>query len=102
MRPWLVRVHTRKPSATLAKVRCHPRADSCRGTIIYADLSEAEFVQIWRGVPAWLRAITYLAAPAVGISRRWFGTREELARGMSFEDLPRRQETLTGIQKLPR
>jgi hypothetical protein len=73
----------------------YPRADGCRARIINADLSEADFLKVWRDVPAWLRAVSYLVAPVVGISYRLFGTRQALARGMSLEDLPRREETLS-------
>jgi hypothetical protein len=73
----------------------YPTQQSVHARIILADLSEEEFAIAWRQVPIWLQAVMLVGAPAVGARYRWFGSRETLAGGLSLEDLPRRQETLS-------
>jgi hypothetical protein len=73
----------------------YPRSSDVHAVIVHADLLPAEFTKVWRAVPIWSRAVVYVAAPTVGLRHRWFGTRDTLAQGMSLEDLPRREETLS-------
>ena len=73
----------------------YPRGADVRAHIVLADLSAGEFTKVWRRVPIWLRALVNVVAPIIGLWYRWFGTREALAHGLTFEDLPRREETLS-------
>ena len=73
----------------------YPLRQNVHARIIQADLSEEEFANAWRQVPVWLRAFIFVTAPALGARHRWFASRETLADGLSLDDLPRRQETLS-------
>jgi hypothetical protein len=63
-------------------------------TVVLADLSHAEFLKAWRGVPLWLRLAVYVAAPLMGLHRRWTATRESLAKGLGMDDVLSQQELL--------
>jgi len=82
------------PALNLVVQPRYPPPGSCRAGIIEADLSGEEFAAVWREVPLWLRALVYVVTPAIGAQRRWFGTRERLAKGLSFDDLTSRDEWL--------
>ena len=72
----------------------YPAQAACRARIIHPDLSAEEFAEVWRKVPWWERALISVVAPAVGLWLRWFGSRLLLARRLSLDDLPRRDEIL--------
>jgi hypothetical protein len=71
-----------------------PRFPTGTTTVILADLSHAEFLEAWRKIPLWLRLAVYVAAPIVGLHRRWTATRASLAKGMSMDDALSRDELL--------
>ncbi len=64
------------------------------GRIVHADLTAEEFAAEWKAVPLWLRALIYLVAPVIGLRRRWFSTRGNLAKDMRCEDQPSLAELL--------
>ncbi len=70
----------------------YPRNLAAR--IVHADLSAEEFKAAWRVVPFKMRALVNVAAPCIGLMRRWFGTRKTLAKGQSLDDLKQRREIL--------
>ena len=72
----------------------YPISAQCRATIVNADLSGEEFTKVWRNIPLYVRASVFFLAPAVGIARRWFGSRKTLAKGMTLDDLAERREVL--------
>src|SRR5262249_28891788 len=72
----------------------YPSQASCRARIVHADLSIEEFAEVWRKIPCWQRAFIYVVAPAIGAWRRWFGSRQTLAKRLSLDDLPGREEIL--------
>jgi hypothetical protein len=72
----------------------YPTQASCHARIVHADLSAEEFARAWLGVPLWLRALIYVVVPLIGARRRWFESRETLAKALSLDDLPSRQEIL--------
>jgi len=72
-----------------------PQSSTCRATIVHADLSGAEFEAIWRKIPVRIRLAIYVYVPIVGLRYRWFGSRQSLAKGMSFEDLSSREDTMS-------
>ncbi len=74
--------------------RPYPAQAGCHARIVHADLSGEEFTKIWLDIPLWLRAVVYVLAPAVGAWLRWFGSRAMLARKLSLDDLPGREEIL--------
>ena len=61
--------------------------------IIHADLSREEFETLWRTIPLWLRLLTFVVPPIIGLRHRW-GSRQTLAKGMSKDDLPSREEII--------
>jgi hypothetical protein len=71
-----------------------PSQANSHARIVHADLSGEEFAQLWRNVPLRVRAFVFVAAPLIGLRRRWFGTRTSLAKGQSLDDLPDRKEIL--------
>lgn len=62
--------------------------------IVHADLSGEEFKAEWRAVPLWMRLASYLVAPLMGLQRRWFSSRSQLAKAMTFDDQPSLSELL--------
>jgi hypothetical protein len=62
------------------------------GKIVNADVSAEEFKILWRRVPLYLRAIISVAAPVIGLRRRFTETRETLVKGLSRDDLPSNEE----------
>jgi hypothetical protein len=72
----------------------YPNQARCRAKIIPTDLSAEEFVGLWANIPIWLRIFVYIAALLMGLWVRWFGSRDALARNLTLDDLPRRNETL--------
>ncbi len=83
-------------SRAMAGLVLQPRlpAPSRAMRIIHADLSADEFAAEWKAVPWWLRAAIYFLAPVVGLRRRWFATRSDLAKDMQCEDQPSLAELL--------
>ncbi len=73
----------------------YPAQSVSRAKIIHADLTGAEFENLWKKVPLLLKLLLYVGAPAYGAYQRWFGTRASIARGHALEDLPSRKETLS-------
>lgn len=71
-----------------------PQQSEIRGRIVKADLSTEEFHREWQKVPIGYRALFYLLSPLVGMQRRFFGSRESLAKNMSLDDLPSSDEIL--------
>jgi hypothetical protein len=69
-----------------------PEAGTCHAKIVHADLSPAEFAAEWQKVTLWLRLAVYLISPLIGLHRRWFATRESIAKGMSMDDQPSQKE----------
>ena len=68
--------------------------EGAKPEIIRADLTATEFAAAWSKVPIWQRAIIFVAAPAIGLHRRWFSTRRGLAKDMQVEDQPSLKELL--------
>ncbi len=62
--------------------------------IVHADLSAEEFALAWRQIPLWFRLAIGVVSPWIGLHRRWFGTRQSLAKGLSFDDAPSLKELL--------
>ncbi|QLC21235.1 hypothetical protein HFP51_02955 [Parasphingopyxis sp. CP4] len=71
-----------------------PPEDEVRSRIVRADLDTDEFHHEWGKVPFRFRIIFYALSPMIGVYRRFFCSRESLARRMSLEDLPSADETL--------
>jgi hypothetical protein len=71
-----------------------PPQESVHGRIIKADLSAEEFRREWRKVSLPLRGAFFLLSPLIGLGRRFFASRESLARGMSLEDRKSSNEIL--------
>lgn len=71
-----------------------PPPDTVTSRIVLADLSTAEFHREWRRIPLLLRAALFLLAPLIGLHRRFFASREKLARRMSLDDLRSSEEAL--------
>ena len=69
-----------------------PEVGSCHARIVHADLSGPEFAREWQKVQLWLRLLVYLLSPLIGLHRRWFATRESLAKGISVDDQPSQKE----------
>jgi hypothetical protein len=69
-----------------------PEAGTCHAKIVHADLSGAEFAAEWQKVQPWLRLLVYLISPLIGLHRRWFATRESIAKGISMDDQPSQKE----------
>ena len=63
--------------------------------VIRADLSEEEFGREWKAVPLWIRLLVAMAAPLIGLHRRWFFSRERLAKAMGLEDALSREEIIS-------
>jgi hypothetical protein len=72
-----------------------PRIRARSGQTIHADLSREEFEAAWRDVPLWLRLAIWFIAPLIGLKRRWFGSRESLAEGMSMDDQQSPEEIMS-------
>jgi hypothetical protein len=72
----------------------YPAQAGCHARIVHADLSGEEFTKVWHKVPLWLRVSVYVLVPVIGARRRWFGSRETLAKGLSLDDLASRDEIL--------
>ena len=72
----------------------HPLGNACRAEVINADLSGAEFEQVWRELPIWQRWMLAFAAPLWGLRMRWFGTREMIAGRLGMDDAMSRDELL--------
>lgn len=72
----------------------YPSQAACHARIVHADLLGEEFAEVWRKVPRQVRALVYVVAAALGAWLRWFGSRQMLAKRLSLDDLPRREEIL--------
>ena len=68
--------------------------EEARSRVVLADLSGPEFAREWRKIPLLLRATFYLLAPLVGLRRRFFASRETIAKDMSMEDRRSADEVL--------
>ena len=62
--------------------------------VVLADLSGPEFAREWRKIPLFLRATFYFLAPLVGLRRRFFASRETIAKSMALEDRRSADEVL--------
>lgn len=62
--------------------------------IVHADLSADEFHRHWAELPFWLKIAVGICAPLMGVHRRFFATRESLAKAMEMEDLLSSDEIL--------
>ncbi|THD64655.1 hypothetical protein [Phenylobacterium sp.] len=69
-----------------------PDPGTCHATIIHADLSAAEFAVEWRKVQLWVRLAVYLLSPLIGLQRRWFATRETIAKDLAMDVQPSQKE----------
>ncbi len=69
----------------------YPSQSDCRARIIRSDLPADVFEQLWKKLSFWQRAMIYVVAPLIGLQRRWLGSRQQLAKGLSLEDLPSRE-----------
>ena len=77
-------------------VQYRPReVKNSRAKIVHADLSGEEFEISWRKVPFRIRMLVYVLAPVFAVHFRWFMSRESLAKKLSMDDLPSRQEILS-------
>jgi hypothetical protein len=65
-----------------------------RARIVHADLTAEELAAAWRKIPLWLRLLLGVYAPYLGFKRRWFATRESLAKDMGIDDAPSLKELL--------
>lgn len=72
-----------------------PSPDSVAARVVLADLSTDEFHEQWRKVPLSVRAGLFVLAPLVGLRRKWFASRESLARMMSLDDHRSAREILS-------
>jgi hypothetical protein len=83
-------------SPAMAGLIVQPRFPRAEGTarIILADLTADEFATEWSAVPLWQRAAIYVLAPLIGLQRRWFSTKNKLAKDMLCEDQPTLAELL--------
>ncbi|HEY4031565.1 MAG TPA: hypothetical protein VGM25_14555 [Caulobacteraceae bacterium] len=63
--------------------------------VVHADFSQDEFEVEWRKLPMWERFAVSVAAPLLGLHRRWCYSRQRLAKNMSCEDQPSLSELLT-------
>ena len=73
----------------------HPPEEAGRARVVHADLSAEEFHEQWRKVPLWLRFAAFVLAPAIGLKRRLFASRESLAHKMTMEDRLSSEELLS-------
>jgi hypothetical protein len=55
--------------------------------IVLADLSAEEFGAAWSKIPLWVRVFVHVASRLMGLQRRWFVTRETLAKRLEMDDL---------------
>jgi hypothetical protein len=60
----------------------------------YPDMTDEQFSTGWRAVPAWQRALALGLSPLAGLDRMLFGSRRELARQLSCDDLDWQDELL--------
>ena len=72
-----------------------PLQEAVTTRIVRADLNTDEFHQEWRKVSLRLRAAFFFGAPLYGIYRRFFASRERLARNMCLEDRQSADEILS-------
>jgi hypothetical protein len=72
-----------------------PPEESVTARIVRADLTTDEFQHEWRKVSLLLRAAFLFAAPLYGLHRRFFASRQRLARNMCLEDLQSADEILS-------
>jgi hypothetical protein len=61
---------------------------------IRTDITAEMFRREWRRLPLPLRAFLYLACPIVGLHRRFFSSREQIARRLGVDLLPSRDHIL--------
>ncbi len=71
-----------------------PLQEDVHARIVNADLNAEEFHREWQKVSILDRAIILMCAPLLGLYRRFFATREGLARSLSLEDLRSADEVL--------
>lgn len=76
-----------------------PRFPASRAKVLHADLSQDEFETLWRDVPLYLRLAIHLLSPCLGLHRRWFGSRETLAAGLTRDDLASQEELLSWTEE---
>ena len=72
-----------------------PPQELVAARIVKADLSTDEFHREWRKISLLLRTIFLVGAPLFGLHRRFFASRERLARNMCLEDRRSAEEILT-------
>jgi hypothetical protein len=63
-----------------------PKERHGEARVVHADLSPEEFHETWRKVPLWLRVLASVLAPLAGLKRRFFATRETIAKNLEMED----------------
>ncbi len=73
----------------------YPSPGATAARIVKADLTADEFHEEWRKIPLWMRLLSYVAAPCVGLELRWFGSREQIARRMNLEDRLSAEEVIS-------
>ncbi|MEX0302876.1 MAG: hypothetical protein AB3N24_10665 [Leisingera sp.] len=69
-------------------------AGTGRAERVHADVTREEFEAAWKQLPLPIRAYFFAAAPLVGVRRRYFTTRESLAKGCNVDDLSSRKRWL--------
>lgn len=72
-----------------------PPQESVAARIVRADLTTEEFHREWRKVSLALRTAFLMVAPLYGVHRRFFASRERLARNMCLEDRQSADELLS-------
>lgn len=77
-----------------------PPQESVTARIVKADLTADEFHREWRKVSLPLRAAFLIGAPLYGVHRRFFASREHLARNMCLEDRQSAHEILSWSPRL--
>lgn len=77
----------------------YPSQNDSRVRIVRSDLPAEVFEQLWRQMPIWQRALVYILAPMIGLHRRWMGSRQQLAKDLSMDDLPSREEYLNAHEE---
>ncbi len=70
------------------------KLDHLEGRLIHADVSAELFEKRWSTLATLLRVIVLLAAPIYGLYLRYFGTREDIARGLGMNLKKSRGEIL--------
>jgi hypothetical protein len=71
-----------------------PSDGSVKARVVHADLTREEFTRQWHKVPIWLRFLATVLAPIVGLKRRFFASRESIAKNLELEDRLSSEEIL--------